>query len=1281
MAKAIAFIIGGVEIAAGIVVEILAPGNALGWYLIAAGIGTVLGGVGTLLTQPQGGLTTAARNPTMPWNVIYGQTKTGGTIIYIHSHGDKDKYLDIVIVLASHPCQSVDALLFDNQRVPINPANNTSYSPTQHTVNISSIVRSQGVVTVTLAATIGELQDGDQVEIVDVSGTGSSDRSLNGRYYVTVIDASHFTYLSGGLDVSLGTTGHVNTLWPDYRSKVYCEFLLGYQTETFWGMLNGTPYDGDTGDLVTLDDNPWTNQHLLNGRTAAFLRLHYNDEVFSSGVPQISFRVHGKRDIYDPRNDTVIARPTVLMNGWGHNAHEGPYEGGIDLGYTWGLNDDTTYSYDNPELAVDGSFSSYASSLHRHTHKYAGCIWAFGATTGATTLSILSEVPSSGPGSLRSAGIYYSLDGGSTWTMVYDAPTRGQAWDNIALPGGQDTSLVQVMAFLDSHDDETQRVYDIHLGTSPANLNGYTENAALCIADYLSNNVWGFRARYGTEIPAAQLITAANICDETVPLAGGGSEPRYTCNGQFQLSSRRGEILQNMLTSCGGRITYSGGQFVIWPAAWPGISWVIGTPPVASATLSLLSSHIPGTGYTGVALGNTGTIALIGGTTPFLYDGSAWTNRIDTAAMDPADTANWHCTLGIDGSLFGSASPPDQFLIYDCWIDVTYADGSTGVWRATFPQVIPSIPVGAGDVLDPANASDGDTASYTTIERYSFASTGRTAYLRLSQFVPFGGSGPPDTTTGGMTTSAVALSEAAGPFTWKSKVAIRDLYNGVKGTFISPANGWQNSDFPPYAQDSLHGYSGPSAYEGDANLAEDGGDRRWREIQLPFTISPATSQRLAKIELMRCRQQGVGTFAFNMALYKMTSLDIVAFTLPILGWTGKLLEVNAHRLIMNKQGEMPLLGCELDLQETDPSVYDWNVSEQLAPQGGGTPALPNTREVEPPTSVAAISGSSTTVTGADGISRSRILVSWDPPIDGFVLNGGHMEVRYERVTSPAGTVWTGLPNVDPSVTQVYIDGVTDGQQYVVQVRAVNAAGSSSDWVAAPPVTVSGTASVIPPATIGQGGATTGQVLVWNGTAWVPTTPTGGGGSGGSIFGEIPSGTMNGTNKVFTLSQSPNPPNSLLLFLNGIEQHPGVDYTLSGATITYAVAPLATDWQLANYGIGAPSTASLVIGFVVNDGSTGTNVGPMLAAPRTGAITSCVVTTKTSDGSTGLAFTIKKNGTSIFSAAPTVAAGTASGTVSSVGTLTTTPLTVAVSDVFSIDITGGTSNWKFTAQLE
>jgi hypothetical protein len=64
--------------------------------------------------------------------------------------------------------------------------------------------------------------------------------------------------------------------------------------------------------------------------------------------------------------------------------------------------------------------------------------------------------------------------------------------------------------------------------------------------------------------------------------------------------------------------------------------------------------------------------------------------------------------------------------------------------------------------------------------------------------------------------------------------------------------------------------------------------------------------------------------------------------------------------------------------------------------------------------------------------------------------------------------------------------------------------------------------------------------------------------------ETPSGTIDGTNTAFTLSFTPNPIASMTLWLNGVEQVPTTDYTISGATITYAAAPDSVDLMIAGY---------------------------------------------------------------------------------------------------------------------
>jgi len=63
----------------------------------------------------------------------------------------------------------------------------------------------------------------------------------------------------------------------------------------------------------------------------------------------------------------------------------------------------------------------------------------------------------------------------------------------------------------------------------------------------------------------------------------------------------------------------------------------------------------------------------------------------------------------------------------------------------------------------------------------------------------------------------------------------------------------------------------------------------------------------------------------------------------------------------------------------------------------------------------------------------------------------------------------------------------------------------------------------------------------------------------------PAGTFDGTNKVFTLPQAPNPATSLRLYRGWQVLKPGgVDFTLSGATITYVIAPPPTATHLAFY---------------------------------------------------------------------------------------------------------------------
>jgi hypothetical protein len=68
-----------------------------------------------------------------------------------------------------------------------------------------------------------------------------------------------------------------------------------------------------------------------------------------------------------------------------------------------------------------------------------------------------------------------------------------------------------------------------------------------------------------------------------------------------------------------------------------------------------------------------------------------------------------------------------------------------------------------------------------------------------------------------------------------------------------------------------------------------------------------------------------------------------------------------------------------------------------------------------------------------------------------------------------------------------------------------------------------------------------------------------------VVGEAPSGTKNGSNATFTLSNTPAV-GSVALYLNGMRLNSGAgnDYTISGSSVTMLIIPVSTDVLLADY---------------------------------------------------------------------------------------------------------------------
>ncbi|MEF2551983.1 hypothetical protein VQ042_11530 [Aurantimonas sp. A2-1-M11] len=95
----------------------------------------------------------------------------------------------------------------------------------------------------------------------------------------------------------------------------------------------------------------------------------------------------------------------------------------------------------------------------------------------------------------------------------------------------------------------------------------WSDNAALVILDYLTHEDGYDRSIAKMDLPS--FIAMANLCDEAVPLAAGGSERRYRVATSVALTEARKDVLSRLLEACDarlfptqdGRVSIKGGKW------------------------------------------------------------------------------------------------------------------------------------------------------------------------------------------------------------------------------------------------------------------------------------------------------------------------------------------------------------------------------------------------------------------------------------------------------------------------------------------------------------------------------------------------------------------------------------------------------------------------------------------------------------------------------------------------------------------------------------------------
>ncbi len=103
------------------------------------------------------------------------------------------------------------------------------------------------------------------------------------------------------------------------------------------------------------------------------------------------------------------------------------------------------------------------------------------------------------------------------------------------------------------------------------NTTAWTNNPALHIRDFLTDTQYGLKAEteeINDTTNAGGFAAAANICEQNVTLADGSTtEKRYTANGFTNFSGNGNGIIEGLLSSMAGKMSYVNGKFNVFAGA------------------------------------------------------------------------------------------------------------------------------------------------------------------------------------------------------------------------------------------------------------------------------------------------------------------------------------------------------------------------------------------------------------------------------------------------------------------------------------------------------------------------------------------------------------------------------------------------------------------------------------------------------------------------------------------------------------------------------------------
>jgi len=247
--------------------------------------------------------------------------------------------------------------------------------------------------------------------------------------------------------------------------------------------------------------------------------------------------------------------------------------------------------------------------------------------------------------------------------------------------------------------------------------------------------------------------------------------------------------------------------------------------------------------------------------------------------------------------------------------------------------------------------------------------------------------------------------------TIQTKRSSRDLFNGVKGVFSSVDDNYVLTDYPAIISSSYAVEDGAPSYI---------------DIDLPYTTDVLMAERIAKLSLLRSRQQITVGLRCNLSALSLRAGDTVMLDNARMGWSGKVFEVTNLSFEAGSNGE---LSVALNLIETSSAVYDWTTGDEIDFIAGQPTTLASPFSVAAPTSLSVVNDP---IISDDGTARPAFNITF--------TNNDAFAAMYEVQYAYGGGAYKSFLT---SETNYRLEDVVVGQEYTIRVRAINRVGARS----------------------------------------------------------------------------------------------------------------------------------------------------------------------------------------------------------------------------------------------